>query len=176
MLMLSAFPRIDTPASYLIFRTTRLNWLIGQIITVFVLTFGYCLMILLASMVMCIGCNVFTANHWSETAAVLKQDDLLVLLLKESFESLSSLLDTYTVEAYADIWIYYNGLNTETYYEGDLLCANYQADVDGTTYQYLAVFYQSEDGFWLMQFACTDDDFESLYGEMIEIAESLIID
>ena len=29
MLMLSAFPRIDTPASYLIFRTTRLNWLIG---------------------------------------------------------------------------------------------------------------------------------------------------
>lgn len=71
MLMLSAFPRIDTPASYLIFRTTRLNWLIGQIITVFVLTFGYCLMILLASMVMCIGCNVFTANHWSETATML---------------------------------------------------------------------------------------------------------
>ena len=41
-LMLSSFPRIDTPASYLIFRTTKLNWLIGQIITVFVLTFGYC--------------------------------------------------------------------------------------------------------------------------------------
>lgn len=71
MLMLSAFPRIDTPASYLIFRTTRLNWLIGQIITVFALTFGYCLMILLSSMAMCIGCNVFTANHWSETATML---------------------------------------------------------------------------------------------------------
>lgn len=108
--------------------------------------------------------------------ACYARDDLLVLLLKESFESLSSLLDTYTVEAYADIWIYYNGLNTETYYEGDLLCANYQADVDGTTYQYLAVFYQSEDGFWLMQFGCTADDFASLYGEMIEIAESVIID
>ena len=71
MLMLSAFPRIDTPASYLIFRTTRLNWLIGQIITVFVLTFGYCLMILLSSIAMCIGCNVFAANHWSETATML---------------------------------------------------------------------------------------------------------
>ena len=71
MLMFSAFPRLDTPASYLIFRTTRLNWLLGQIITVFVLTLGYSLMILLSSMIMCIGCNVFVANDWSETATML---------------------------------------------------------------------------------------------------------
>ena len=71
MLMFSAFPRLDTPASYLIFRTTRLNWLLGQIITVFILTLGYSLMILVSSMVMCIGCNVFVANNWSETATML---------------------------------------------------------------------------------------------------------
>lgn len=71
MLMLSAFPRLDTPASYLIFRTTRLNWLLGQVITVLVLTLGYTLMILLSSMVMCIGCNMFVANSWSETATML---------------------------------------------------------------------------------------------------------
>lgn len=71
MLMLSAFPRLDTPASYLIFRTTRFNWLLGQIITVLLLTLGYTLMILLSSMVMCIGCNVFVDNKWSETATML---------------------------------------------------------------------------------------------------------
>ena len=71
MLMFSAFPRLDTPASYLIFRTTRLNWLLGQIVTVFVLTLGYSLMILVSSMVMCIGCNVFVENTWSETATML---------------------------------------------------------------------------------------------------------
>lgn len=71
MLMFSAFPRLDTPASYLIFRTTRLNWLLGQIVTVFILTLGYSLMILGSSMVMCIGCNVFVANNWSETATML---------------------------------------------------------------------------------------------------------
>lgn len=71
MLMLSAFPRLDVPASYLIFRTTRLNWLWGQIITVFILTLGYTLMILLSSMTMCIGCNVFAGNRWSETATML---------------------------------------------------------------------------------------------------------
>lgn len=71
MLMFSAFPRLDTPASYLIFRTTRLSWLLGQILTVFILTLGYTLMILVSSMVMCIGCNVFVANNWSETATML---------------------------------------------------------------------------------------------------------
>ena len=71
MLMFSAFPRLDTPASYLIFRTTRLNWLLGQIVTVFILTLGYTLMILVSSMVMCIGCNVFVGNSWSETATML---------------------------------------------------------------------------------------------------------
>lgn len=71
MLMLSALPRMDTPASYLIFRTTRRSWLIGQIITALIVTFGYCLMILLSSMLMCIGCNVYATNRWSETATML---------------------------------------------------------------------------------------------------------
>lgn len=71
MLMLSSFPRLDTPASYLIFRTSRIRWLMGQILTVLLLTLGYTLMILLSSMAMCIGCNVFSANHWSETATML---------------------------------------------------------------------------------------------------------
>lgn len=71
MLMLSAFPRLDTPASYLIFRTSRTKWLLGQIVTVLILTLGYTMMILLSSMAMCVGCNVFAANHWSETATML---------------------------------------------------------------------------------------------------------
>lgn len=68
---LAAFPHMDTPASYMIFRTGRASWLLGQLLTTFVLTLGYSLMILLASMLLCIGCNVFTANRWSETATML---------------------------------------------------------------------------------------------------------
>ena len=71
MLMLSAFPRLDTPASYMIFRTKRTSWLMGQVLTVLILTLFYTLMILVSSMVMCIGCNVFMGNHWSETATML---------------------------------------------------------------------------------------------------------
>lgn len=71
MFLFSVFPRMDTPASYLIFRAGRGSWLVGQVITTIVLTAGYSLMILLCSMAMCIGCNVFADNHWSETATML---------------------------------------------------------------------------------------------------------
>ncbi len=71
MFLFSAFPRMDTPASYLIFRAHRSAWVLGQIITTFVLTIGYSLLILLSSMAMCIGCNVFIENAWSETATML---------------------------------------------------------------------------------------------------------
>ena len=71
MFSFSAFPRMDTPASYMIFRTRRITWLLAQIATAFILTLVYCLMILLCSMVMCIGANVFFGNHWSETATLL---------------------------------------------------------------------------------------------------------
>ena len=71
MFLFAAFPRMDTPASYLIFRAHRSAWLVGQIITTFVLTLGYSLLILLSSMMMCIGCNVFLSNDWSETATML---------------------------------------------------------------------------------------------------------
>lgn len=71
MFLFSAFPRTDTPASYMIFRTRRLVWLLAQIITSFILTLAYCLMILFCSMAMCIGCNVFLDNNWSETATML---------------------------------------------------------------------------------------------------------
>lgn len=99
-------------------------------------------------------------------------DDMIVLLLKESIDSVSSLLTDVSPEGYADVWVTSNNLNTQPYYEGDLLCVNYQA----SGFEYVAVIYMSEDNFWLMQFACMPDDLDSLYGEMMEIAESVIIE
>ncbi|MEG0126042.1 MAG: hypothetical protein RR816_08145, partial [Clostridia bacterium] len=32
MVLFSAFPRMDTPASYLVFRTGRVGWLLGQVL------------------------------------------------------------------------------------------------------------------------------------------------
>ena len=70
LLMLSAFPRLDAPASYLIFRAQRSSWLMGQLLTVLVLTALYCGMILLSSMALCLG-HAFLPDRWSETATML---------------------------------------------------------------------------------------------------------
>jgi hypothetical protein len=70
MFLFSAFPRTDTAAAYLIFRARRSSWLLGQVFTTCVLTFLYCFMILVSSMLLCLG-NAFFENHWSETATML---------------------------------------------------------------------------------------------------------
>ncbi len=70
MLLLAEFPRLDTPASYLICRANRLPWLIGQVLTVLVITLGYCLFLLLSSMALCGGYAIFQ-NTWSDTATLL---------------------------------------------------------------------------------------------------------
>ena len=70
LLMLSAFPRLDTPASYLIFRARRASWLMGQLLTVLMLTALYCGMILFSSMALCTG-HAFLDDRWSETATML---------------------------------------------------------------------------------------------------------
>lgn len=70
MLTLSAFPRLDAAGSYLSFRAGRRAWLLGQVLTVLIITLGYCLMLLLFSMLLSIGRANF-ASTWSDTATLL---------------------------------------------------------------------------------------------------------
>ena len=71
LFLLSCYPRMDAAASYLIFRAQRSAWLLGQVMTIFALTFGYCLLILFSSMAICTGGNVVMENRWSDTAVML---------------------------------------------------------------------------------------------------------
>lgn len=70
ILLMAEFPRLDTSASYLMFRAHRMPWLTGQIITALLVTFGFCLFMLMTSIIVCIG-NVSTENRWSDTATML---------------------------------------------------------------------------------------------------------
>lgn len=70
MLILSAFPRLDAAGSYLSFRAGRRAWLLGQVITVFLITLLYCLMLLLFAMLLGLG-NAGFSPAWSDTATLL---------------------------------------------------------------------------------------------------------
>ena len=70
MLVLSAFPRLDAAGSYVSFRAGRRAWLMGQVLTVLVITLGYCLLLLAFSMLLGAG-RVHARNAWSDTATLL---------------------------------------------------------------------------------------------------------
>ncbi|NLC46281.1 MAG: hypothetical protein GX766_03930 [Firmicutes bacterium] len=70
ILLLSQFPRLDTPAAYLVFRTNRLNWLLGQVLTAFVISIGYTLFLLISTVILTSG-NAYFENRWSDTATLL---------------------------------------------------------------------------------------------------------
>lgn len=70
ILLLSSFPSVSASSAYLTFHAHRLSWLLGQILTALVLTFGYCIFTLLFSMLFCLS-DSFFANNWSETATML---------------------------------------------------------------------------------------------------------
>lgn len=70
ILLLSQFPKMDASAAYLVFRTNRLNWMIGQVLTSLVISFSYTMFLFLSSIILTSGYAYF-ANRWSETATLL---------------------------------------------------------------------------------------------------------
>lgn len=70
LLPLSRLPRLDAPASYLIFRTGRTNWILGQVLTVIAVSFIYTFALLFFSSSLTLGLSFFQ-NRWSDTATVM---------------------------------------------------------------------------------------------------------
>jgi hypothetical protein len=70
ILLLSQMPRLDTPAAYLIFRTGRISWLVGQALTTLVVSLGYTLFLFLSTLGLSAS-SAFIANRWSNTATLL---------------------------------------------------------------------------------------------------------
>ena len=70
ILLLSQFPKMDASAAYLIFRTNRLNWIIGQVLTSLVISIGYTMFLFFSSILLTSGYS-YLDNRWSETATLL---------------------------------------------------------------------------------------------------------
>lgn len=64
------FPKLNHAAAYMIYRTSRVSWMVGQVMTMIVVTLLYALFLLISSMLLSVG-HVITGNEWSETATML---------------------------------------------------------------------------------------------------------
>jgi len=69
-LPLSQLPRMDASASFLLFRAGRSQWLLGQLLTVLLLSLAYSVFLVLSTCLLTLGHGSLT-NNWSDTATIL---------------------------------------------------------------------------------------------------------
>ena len=70
LLPLSQIPRLDAPASYLVFRAGRRNWILGQVVTTILVSIFYTVFLLISTCLLALG-RVSLSNEWSDTATVM---------------------------------------------------------------------------------------------------------
>ncbi len=75
LLLFSDTPAMDSDVPFVLVRTTRLRFVLGQILFVVLSTLLFCLFILLSTTVLCMV-NAYSADMWSETAAILGYSDI----------------------------------------------------------------------------------------------------
>lgn len=102
--------------------------------------------------------------------------DSVVLVLKETYDSLSaaSLDKNSTLTEYANVVIKNNSLtNVSVETKDGLTCFQYDSEVDGKTYSYLAAVYKSTDAFWMIQFSAEKDNYDEKESDFITFAKSV---
>lgn len=70
LLLFSDIPNLSAELPFYLVRTTRRRWMLAQIIYLVIATFIFTTFILISSCILCQQ-YAFTANQWSETAAIL---------------------------------------------------------------------------------------------------------
>lgn len=75
LLLFADVPNIGTEVPFVLIRTSRLVWLLGQILYVIVATLLFVCFVLISTMLLA-GVQSYTANLWSNTAAILGYSDI----------------------------------------------------------------------------------------------------
>ncbi len=75
LLLFSDTPSMDSDVPFMLVRTTRLRFVLGQILYIVLSTVIFCLFVLLSTTVLCMV-NAYSANMWSETAAILGYSEI----------------------------------------------------------------------------------------------------
>ena len=108
-----------------------------------------------------------TAYYESSKAAVIAE--------KDDFASIndSGMSSDISSAEYAELIIESSGLDTPVLEENGLTYFEYSIDTDFGSFKYLASIYKSSDAFWLIQFSCQTDIYDSMRSEFFAFAHSV---
>ena len=116
----------------------------------------------------------------SEDTAVftfgMGNDESIIMGLKEEK---STFVEVYgvspTLEGYTELVILNNGIDVDVTYESGIPTFTFISNVNGINYKYAAATFESKDAFWLLQFACEESNFDSLYETFIQYLTTVTV-
>lgn len=94
-----------------------------------------------------------------------------VFALKEDFEAVGD--ESLTLEEYANAAIKANSLDCEVTTENGVTYFVFNASLTEGDYTYLAAVYKGTDAYWLVQFACSTEQYEEMKPELLKYAQSV---
>ena len=119
--------------------------------------------------------EAFTEENVDGYLAAYSSKNIVVFVSKEDFSSFEGLQDC-TAEDYAELTKESNNLdNAEVKSDGDLTYIEYKftnADTN-ETYRYFPYIYKTDDAFWVVQFAVSDENAEQCRAQISEWAKSV---
>lgn len=108
--------------------------------------------------------------------AVYTSNDIAVFALKETFADYEELTDL-TVDEYMDAVIKVNGADAEVKHKDGLAYYEYDGVSDQNyKFHYVAFSYKADDGFWLIQFAVSEDMFSEYEDSVFTYAKSVSVE
>lgn len=94
LLLFSDMPNLSNEVPYLMVRTERKVWMMGQILYLLLATFCFMLFILVATVLLSAG-RSYPANTWSDTAAILGYSNIGAKIAVPAFVKILELTDPY---------------------------------------------------------------------------------
>lgn len=129
----------------------------------------------------CEGMTVTLTNRFKETqyegyTICYGSPDVMVIVLKESF-SLQAGLDQMTLDEYANFVLQANASKSPseiTKHEGfQSMEYDFFNENENKTYSYFSTMFKGPDAFWLVQFACLEQDYEANKDMFLTYANSI---
>lgn len=106
-------------------------------------------------------------EHISYTS-VYESKNIAVYTLKEEFSLFGG--EDYSVKEYAELVIKANMLTSVIETRDGLTYFEYEKEVNGKDFHYYAFVFKADDAYWMIQFACNQDDTSELESDIFKYA------
>ncbi len=117
----------------------------------------------------------FTESEDVNFTVFMSSQKAMFTALKESFTVLEpiGLNSESSLAEYAEVLKKTNGFDNDFIKEGNFMYNTYTREVNNQTFFYVGVVYKSNDAFWLINFACLDEDKDTYKPKFIEWAKTV---